>query len=140
MTPEEEQSARAAIEAEHEASDWVVSELNRIASSEQIAEWRLNGWGDGYCGALMEWWRSALENAGYATAGDRDPSRKPPRKSLSRSLVRAVMERDAYRCVTCGTHLNLSVDHIEPVSKGGSDDLDNLQTMCQPCNSRKGDR
>jgi 5-methylcytosine-specific restriction endonuclease McrA len=44
-------------------------------------------------------------------------------------------------------HLNLYAedgtlmthDHIRPVSRGGSDSLDNTQTMCSECNCRKAD-
>jgi 5-methylcytosine-specific restriction endonuclease McrA len=32
-----------------------------------------------------------------------------------------------------------SVDHVVPVTRGGTDDLDNLVTACWPCNARKGD-
>lgn len=32
----------------------------------------------------------------------------------------------------------LTVDHILPKSKGGGDDLENLQPMCYLCNQRKG--
>lgn len=65
----------------------------------------------------------------------------PYRKAtISRSLSKAVFERDMYRCKKCGTHLDLSVDHIVPESKGGTLDMDNLQTLCRPCNSRKGAR
>ena len=35
---------------------------------------------------------------------------------------------------------NLTVDHIVPQSKGGSDHLDNLQLLCGACNSKKGGR
>ena len=35
---------------------------------------------------------------------------------------------------------NLTVDHIVPQSRGGTDYLDNLQLLCGACNSLKGDR
>ena len=35
---------------------------------------------------------------------------------------------------------NMTIDHIHPRSKGGTDDLDNLQLLCSTCNSTKGDR
>lgn len=51
-----------------------------------------------------------------------------------------VYERDGYRCRRCGAEEPLSVDHIIPRSKGGPTTLENLQTLCCPCNSSKGDR
>lgn len=36
------------------------------------------------------------------------------------------------------TEIMMTKDHIVPRSKGGPDKLENYQTMCQPCNSRKG--
>ena len=62
------------------------------------------------------------------------------RRGFTVNQSRQVWDRDGWSCVTCGSHVALTVDHIVPVARGGSDDLDNLQTMCQPCNSRKGDR
>lgn len=42
-------------------------------------------------------------------------------------------------CLCCGaTHTPLTVDHIIPISQGGTNDLDNLQPLCQSCNSAKG--
>jgi len=55
-------------------------------------------------------------------------------------LMLALIERDGYQCKNCGNQENLTVDHIIPLSKGGSDNLDNLQILCQSCNSSKGDR
>lgn len=39
-----------------------------------------------------------------------------------------------------GTEVILTKDHILPRSKGGSDSLSNLQTMCGPCNWKKGNK
>jgi HNH endonuclease len=52
--------------------------------------------------------------------------------------TRMVFDRDGWECVSCGSHRNLSVDHKIPRALGGTDDLQNLQTMCIPCNVRKG--
>lgn len=56
------------------------------------------------------------------------------------SLRTQVYERDGYRCVECHDWHNLSIDHIYPERLGGPTALDNLQTLCRSCNSRKGDR
>ena len=40
-------------------------------------------------------------------------------------------------CVMCGRLAN-EVDHIVPISMGGvPDSLDNLQSLCKPCHSKK---
>ena len=52
--------------------------------------------------------------------------------------VRAeVLLRDGARCRRCRTAVNLEVDHIIPVSKGGKTEESNLQTLCRRCNRRK---
>lgn len=43
-------------------------------------------------------------------------------------------------CLKCGSDASLSVDHIVPVSLGGKHDWENLQLLCQSCNSTKGNR
>lgn len=40
----------------------------------------------------------------------------------------------------CEVCEDLTLDHKFPLSKGGSDELDNFQFLCLPHNSQKGDR
>lgn len=68
------------------------------------------------------------------------PRRSPGRRPIAPSKALKVFARNDYRCVECGSREDLTVDHIIPVSKGGSDFMDNLQTLCRSCNSRKGAR
>ena len=53
-----------------------------------------------------------------------------------------VFERDGYRCRHCGSgpFSDLTIDHVFPRSRGGSDEAENLQTLCRSCNSKKGAR
>lgn len=62
------------------------------------------------------------------------------RRWIRPSLRAAIYERDGHACLHCGATENLSLDHIHPYSLGGEDTFDNLQTLCRPCNSRKGAR
>ncbi len=65
------------------------------------------------------------------------------RKSLSKKTRFEVFKRDSFTCQYCGKKapdLVLQVDHIKPVASGGSDDLMNLITSCQPCNAGKSNR
>jgi uncharacterized protein YozE (UPF0346 family) len=61
-------------------------------------------------------------------------------RSMSNSRRYDVLRRDQFQCVLCGAsggEAKLEVDHIIPVSKGGSDDLDNLRCLCFKCNRGK---
>lgn len=60
--------------------------------------------------------------------------------AISAQLRAQVFERDGHLCCDCGVTERLECDHIHPVSKGGETTLQNLQTLCKPCNARKRDR
>lgn len=52
-----------------------------------------------------------------------------------------VFRRDGYRCQYCGAEdAPLEPDHVHPVIRGGSNDLENLVTACRPCNRSKGSK
>lgn len=62
------------------------------------------------------------------------------RQPIPRKLRHQVFRRDGYRCRECGAtnkQTRLHVDHIVPVSKGGTNELSNLQTLCETCNLSK---
>lgn len=50
----------------------------------------------------------------------------------------ALCERYDNRCLACGQQVPLTADHVIPVSAGGSSWIENIQPLCQPCNSKKG--
>jgi len=54
-----------------------------------------------------------------------------------------VFERDGFKCHYCNkqlTRFSATLDHIQPVSKGGDNSFDNLITSCLHCNSQRGNR
>lgn len=64
------------------------------------------------------------------------------RRMLSASMRYDVLRRDKFRCVLCGATakdgVQLHVDHIRPLSKGGKTEMSNLRTLCDRCNLGKG--
>lgn len=73
--------------------------------------------------------------------GKKKKSRERPVRDISYSKRLDVLLRDNKTCQICGcTEGPLHVDHKMPVSRGGTNDMDNLWTLCAPCNLGKSDR
>jgi hypothetical protein len=62
------------------------------------------------------------------------------RSHVSKTKRLLVFTRDRWACQICQTTSDLTIDHVKPVALGGSGAIENLQTLCRPCNSRKKDR
>jgi len=72
----------------------------------------------------------------------KDDKKKKRRSPLPPKLRFEVLKRDKFVCQycgACGSDLELEVDHVIPVSRGGKDDIKNLKTICWDCNKGKGD-
>ena len=51
-----------------------------------------------------------------------------------------IFKRDNHECQYCTAKEDLTIDHILPSSRGGSDSWENMVTACIKCNAKKGNR
>lgn len=58
------------------------------------------------------------------------------RKYISTNVKKAVWQRANGQCENCQSQYALELDHLRPISLGGTDDLDNLRMLCRSCNQR----
>lgn len=75
----------------------------------------------------MAWSRQSRHERGYGSAWDK---------------IRAqALKRDRHLCIPCMAGGRptpaTQVDHIKPKAKGGTDDLSNLQSICDECHAEK---
>lgn len=45
-----------------------------------------------------------------------------------------------YKFIACKSIRKLTIDHVVPLSRGGHDGKDNIQPLCQSCNSKKSSK
>ena len=57
---------------------------------------------------------------------------------IPKAVRQAVLIRDNYRCVKCGSQKDLQFDHIIAIANGGSNEEANVQILCSVCNWEKG--
>jgi HNH endonuclease len=92
------------------------------------------------CGYIAE---LILEIGIDGTTEDEEPSQWCARSAIPAWAKKAVIARDRGKCSQCGSDVVLEleddshIDHIVPLSRGGCNDLVNLQLLCGPCNLTK---
>jgi hypothetical protein len=78
------------------------------------------------------------------SGGSRNPRRRREFcREVPPQLRDQVFRRDKFTCQICGktsSAAKLHADHRNPVALGGLTTLNNLQTLCGPCNLKKGKR
>lgn len=70
-------------------------------------------------------------------------TKKGCREGLTQGLRFAILARDKFSCTYCGRKapdVELQIDHIVPIAKGGKTVRTNLTTACKECNSGKRTR
>jgi hypothetical protein len=93
---------------------------------------------NGFALSVGEAYRLAMEK-GRMRWPLKDPRLKVKRRITPKTRM-AVFERDSFRCLLCGRDAKetvIEVDHIIPLTQGGSDEMDNLRTLCHECNVGK---
>jgi hypothetical protein len=89
------------------------------------------------------WWIHLHDDILLAVAGPRDREVlmrrcQSDRAPITTEVRQHVYERDGFSCVECASREDLTLDHIWPWSRGGTDEPSNLRALCRSCNSRKG--
>jgi len=84
-----------------------------------------------------------VANGQPATPEPEKKDNRPNSRNIGDSLRFDVLKRSNFRCVYCGRDSKgtaLEIDHIKPFSKGGTNELNNLQAVCARCNRGKSNK
>jgi len=90
--------------------------------------------------SLSAWLRS---DNGKAYLRNREAARRVARKNgkterISKEFYKQMLENQSGKCRACKVDLiAYEIDHIVPVSRGGTHTKDNLQLLCRSCNRQK---
>jgi 5-methylcytosine-specific restriction endonuclease McrA len=88
-----------------------------------------------------EWGKTNVEKVKQFKANNRRKRRaakNASRGSFTAEEFQELCERYGNKCLSCGsTGVVLEADHVVPLTKGGADDISNIQPLCGACNRRK---
>tara|TARA_B100001971_G_C17919247_1_gene396879 strand:- start:102 stop:620 length:519 start_codon:yes stop_codon:yes gene_type:complete len=134
-------------------SGWGLWHLNKRRKREGFTDWlgavvvAFTVWWFFLLQVLVSAWLERRRNRRMTAArsgSDHGSSQETAvRPHIPAGLRYEVLERDGGVCVVDGEgppEQTLHIDHIVPLSRGGTTTLDNLQTLCSRCNQGKGNR
>jgi hypothetical protein len=141
-------------------AQWICSKFGDVAVAEHYQPWKIDpdimslkpviqqafDYCEGDKNLEGEMWslRFALDIIDSREEYDRCKAAKPAKRAeLTKNYDRffnEIAQRDGIKCKRCGKKRKLAIDHIFPLSLGGSNNLENLQLLCGSCNSSKGAR
>lgn len=91
----------------------------------------------------QEGWSIEARGDGYVRLTSLEKGKgRGSRQSINEKTRYEIFSADSFRCTACGRSpeedgVKLNVDHIVPVDWGGTNDVANLQTLCDECNRGK---
>lgn len=139
---------------EHPERYAAIRDKHERANPDRIRKWRKAN--PEKCNAQSRKWRAANPEKfsesvrKYAHANpDAVKARNHRRRTLKTAAGgsytaaewRNLVEHYGNKCLCCGrADVKLTVDHVIPVAKGGTSNIENIQPLCQACNTRKKDK
>ncbi|UOD83545.1 MULTISPECIES: HNH endonuclease [Paenarthrobacter] len=81
--------------------------------------------------------RRHIDLAQATVAAGSAPRGSASRRAIPDDVKQYIWARDEGRCQNCGTTTELQFDHIIPLALNGSNNIENLQLLCGPCNRAK---
>lgn len=144
--PEEIVASRSASWMKHREKNLARLKAYREANTDKLKAsniaWRKanKAWVDAYNKIYQPKWRASKPGIGSHYMNNRRA--KKDANGGSHTLKEWQDKCAAYdhRCAYCGEAKKLTRDHVIPLCRGGSDNIDNIVPCCKPCNSRKARR
>jgi hypothetical protein len=147
-----QETTRASIWVGGELSQYTVEELLEQDPPGALLEILSRASDPKGMGEIREWWESLppeTQQEYKNRFADPEPVKTKPKSRgtnalQSRKLRAIIWNKTGGKCWYCNRQTNpwtdFCIDHVVPISSGGTDDLDNLVPCCRPCNASKGGR